>query len=355
MKLVYIASRITASGGVSRVLSQKLSALVAENGYEIIVVSTNDETNIPFYEFHPLIRFHFIDGSFKRGNNVLRLYSRLKKLVDIERPDWVVVTDNGFKAYFAPWFLKKHKVVLEVHGSKRHLFSQDLNNLKNSSRLAIVNFLAKRFHTVVLLNEAMRVEWKHKNIMVIPNFVERVIDATPVPHSKKIVAVGRVVFEKGYGRMMDIFKRINTKHPDWSLHVYGDLKDTVFCNSLLAKGGEGVFFHGETTSVLHEIERADFLIHTSFHEGFSLVIAEALSLGRPVVAFDVPFVVNSLIRNQETGFLIEDGDLKEFEKRMLELIEQPELLVEMGAKASNSLKTFEKTEVLKKWKSFFES
>lgn len=355
MKLVYIASRITASGGVSRILSQKLSALVAENGYEVIVVSTNDETHNPFYEFHPKIRFHFIEGSFKSVTDVLRLYSILRGIVDHESPNWVVVTDNGFKAYFTPWFLKKHKVVFEIHGSKRFLFSANYKSLKNITRLAIVDFMAKRFHSIVLLNEAMCVEWKHKNIKVIPNYVERSRDITPIPHSKRIIAVGRVVAEKGYVRMMDVFKKVHEKHPEWSLHVFGTLKDEAFYNSLLSRENDGVFFYGESRSVFSEIERADFLIHTSFHEGFSLVIAEALSLGRPVVAFDVPFVINSLVKNQETGFLIEDGDLNEFEKRMLDLIEQPELLVEMGAKASSSLKALEKTEVLKKWKSFFES
>lgn len=355
MKLVYIASRITASGGVSRILSQKLSALVAENGYEVIVVSTNDETEIPFYEFHPQIRFHYIGGSFKSVTDVLRLYSILRGIVDHERPNWVMVTDNGFKAYFTPWFLKKHKVVFEIHGSKRFLFSSDYKKLKNRTRLAIVDFLAKRFYSIVLLNEAMCVEWKHKNIKVIPNYVERSKDVTSIPNSKRIIAVGRVVAEKGYVRMMDIFRKIHEKHPEWSLHVFGTLKDEVFYNSLLSRENEGVFFHGESRSVFSEIEKADFLIHTSFHEGFSLVIAEALSLGRPVVAFDVPFVINSLVKDQETGFLIEDGDLYEFEKRMLDLIEQPELLVEMGAKSSNSLKVLEKTVVLKQWKSFFES
>lgn len=355
MKLVYIASRITASGGVSRILSQKLSAFVAENGYEVIIVSTNDETDIPFYEFHPQIRFHFIEGSFKRGNNILSLYSSLKKLVDQEKPNWVMVTDNGFKAYLVPWFLKKHKVVFEIHGSKRFLFSSNYESLKSRAGLAIVDFLAKRFHSIVLLNEAMRIEWKHKSIKVIPNYVEHVADATPIPHSKKIIAIGRVVAEKGYLRMLEIFERIHTKYPEWSLHVFGDLKDDAFYNLLLAKGNEGVFFHGESGSVFSEIERVDFLIHTSFHEGFSLVIAEALSLGRPVVAFDVPFVINSLIKNQDNGFLIDNGDLNEFEQRMLDLIEQPELLIQMGTKASNSLKALEKTEVLKKWKSFFES
>ena len=355
MKLVYITSLVTGSGGVARVLAQKLTALVAEKGYDIVVVSTNDVTDIPFYEFHPKIRFYFIRGSFKTIAAVVGFYAELKPFVNREKPNWVVVADNGFKAYAAPWFLSKHKVVLEVHGSKHFLFSSQQRSLKKKIGWRLVDFLAKRFHSIVLLNEATGVEWKHKNITVIPNFIGSDLVATPIPHSKSIIAIGRVVAEKGYVRMLQIFESIHAKHPDWSLHIFGDLKDVAFYNSLRAQPHESVYFYGESKAVFAEIEKADFLIHTSFHEGFSLVVAEALALGRPVVAFDVPFILNRLIQDESTGFLVKDGDVKQFEYRMLSLIEQPELLVEMGEKASVSLQAFDIKEVLKKWVCFFES
>lgn len=355
MKIVYLASRVTASGGVAKVLSEKLSALVDLYGYEIVVISTNDETTIPFYDFHPAIRFHFIDGTFKKGSDVWRFYGKVRERLALEQPDWVMVSDNGYKAYLAPWLLPKYKVVLEVHGTKQFLLEPWRTGLSEKIKLGLVHLLAQRFSSIVLLNEATKVEWKHRKLVVIPNFIEKTATAKPILHTKKIIAVGRVVPEKGYWRMLTIFERFSEKHPGWSLDIYGEIADDEYYLCMIDRGVRGVSFHGEQKPLHLELEQADFLIHTSHHEGFSMAIAEALILGRTVVAFDVPFDVAGLIEDGVTGFLVSDGDLDAFQQRMETLVENPDMIVSMGAHAANSLGAFEKAEVLKSWKRFFES
>jgi hypothetical protein len=72
---------------------------------------------------------------------------------------------------------------------------------------------------------------------------------------------------------------------------------------------EKVRFHGWIAH--QDINRfylqADFLVHTSLHEGECCVIEEALALGLPVIASRVG-IANDVIIHGENGFLFSPGD-----------------------------------------------
>jgi glycosyltransferase involved in cell wall biosynthesis len=74
---------------------------------------------------------------------------------------------------------------------------------------------------------------------------------------------------------------------------------------------------------------ADLLLVTSFREGHSLAVLEAMACGLPVVAFDIPSI-REQITHAEGGLLVPYGDLAALSRAVVELSEDAAMCVEMG-------------------------
>ena len=87
----------------------------------------------------------------------------------------------------------------------------------------------------------------------------------------------------------------------------------------------------DAREVAQELSMSAMLILPSFHEPFGCVLAEAMAVGIPVVGTKVggiPYI----IRDNETGFLVEPGDAGALVEKMLILLEDKKLRREMGQK-----------------------
>jgi glycosyltransferase involved in cell wall biosynthesis len=79
---------------------------------------------------------------------------------------------------------------------------------------------------------------------------------------------------------------------------------------------------------------ADVFVFPSEMEGFGLVLAEAMSCGKPVVAFDNSSI-SEVVEDGETGFLIEPGNRTEFLAKTMLLLDNENLRAQMGSQACN--------------------
>ncbi len=77
---------------------------------------------------------------------------------------------------------------------------------------------------------------------------------------------------------------------------------------------------------------ADVFLFPSALEGFGLSLAEAMSCGKPVVAFDNSSI-SEVVERGRTGFLVESGDRSEFVRKTALLLENDSLRAEMGCRA----------------------
>ena len=99
---------------------------------------------------------------------------------------------------------------------------------------------------------------------------------------------------------MKAFAKFHTIHPDSELHLYGqDFGAGQTAESWANKKSctEGMVFHGAIPhrKLMDAISNSDLLLHPALEESFGLSIAEAMSMGLPVVAGEasgaVPWVV----------------------------------------------------------------
>jgi glycosyltransferase involved in cell wall biosynthesis len=81
------------------------------------------------------------------------------------------------------------------------------------------------------------------------------------------------------------------------------------------------------------MENADVLLMTSLTEAAPLVILEAFSFSKPVIAYDCPVGPREIITDNVNGFLVHDGDKLQFVNKLKELLRSHILYNDLAEKA----------------------
>jgi glycosyltransferase involved in cell wall biosynthesis len=108
------------------------------------------------------------------------------------------------------------------------------------------------------------------------------------PRTKEILLVGRIVAWKGGRLALQALRHVT--HPKAVLRVYGEGPDRHRLERTARRWGLSDRVRFETwirrNSLLPKVASAGVLLHPSFHDDAPLSVAEALSLGTPVVCLD---------------------------------------------------------------------
>ncbi|NLE62877.1 MAG: glycosyltransferase family 4 protein [Bacteroidales bacterium] len=157
---------------------------------------------------------------------------------------------------------------------------------------------------IIFVSECTRQHYTSKNVypfkksIVIYNAPGFTIDSVisprkPVNISKtiNIVNVGRLNIQKGQLYLIRALTKMQQSAYKFQLNIYGGdylsygsiLKDEVANLHL-----DNVTFHGVSRNIKETLESADILVASSLFEGFHMVIVEAMSMGVPVIATDIP-------------------------------------------------------------------
>lgn len=360
MKLLYIVPSINDEGGVARVLSVKTNYLIEKWGYEIHILTQNKGNSSLFYFFNPKIVLHNMILEGNKMNYLLNYKNELQKHCKQINPDVIIVADNGLKAYLVSFFLdKKIPLVFESHGSKFIVEQKQseniLSKLKMQFKLFIKEFGAKKYtHFVALSDESLK-EWSMPNGVVITNPLCESPQKLSDQSSKKVIAVGRHAYEKGFDNLLKIWKKVVEIYPDWILEIYGK-SDEKFELQELAENlnlTENIVFYEPVQNINEKYSEASFYLMTSRFEGFGLVLIEAMAAGLPCVAYDCPSGPRNIIDNGKNGFLIQNNNEKDYINAVKILIEDKELRIRLGETAKSVVKKYDIDKIMQRWNQFF--
>ena len=201
--------------------------------------------------------------------------------------------------------------------------------------------------------------WAKTRVVSVPNFLEHFPEPFPLEKKeKRIVAVGRLSWEKGFDRLLDCFALTREKHPDWSLRIVGDGPEQEKLEQKIAELGLGdaVVLTGRLSpaGVEEEMKRASLYAMTSLSEGFPFVLLEALSCGLPCVAYDVRVGPAAVIRPGLDGVLVPDGDREAYAARLMELMENDARRLEMAREAQLHARDYSREKVAGIWETVLE-
>lgn len=154
--------------------------------------------------------------------------------------------------------------------------------------------------------------------------------------------------------LIEAFAKIADRFPKWTLEFWGEEQSktryTKHLKSMIQDYHlEGrIFLKRNTSDVEAVYRRGSIFGFPSAYEGFSLAMTEAMSAGLPAVGYKSCPAVNEIIRDGETGFLVDDGT-EPLADALARLMEDENLRRRLGAAAKEDMKQYAAENIWNQW------
>jgi len=160
-----------------------------------------------------------------------------------------------------------------------------------------------------------------ENLFVKPNFVGRA-QAPGGEIRKKFVFAGRLDGYKGIGFLVEAWKSLPR---EYELHIYGDGEHRALVEAAAAECPNIRWFgFRPQTEVFTDLSTSAALVFPSTcYETYPMILAEAFSMGRPVVAADLGNH-GDIVRTSGGGTLFSYGDAVSFRKAVETVVQDNE-------------------------------
>ena len=376
MKIVYVVGGLLTPNGMSQVLSQKINWLAENTDYELYMILTEKAREPLFYKISPKVKCINFNINFdeldtmpihqkiihyirKQRKYKKKFHNYLMKL----KPDITISTirrEINFINSIPDGSLK----IGEIHFNRSNYREFNKSFLPKWVNRLITQYwrrqLLKELNKLavfITLSQEDAIDWKADldNLMVIPNPLAYYPEKSSTCENKKVIAVGRYTYQKGFDILIEIWERISVKYPDWELNIYGSGDSTPYQQLIKEKKlHKHIRCHPATNDIYNKYTESSIFAFTSRYEGFGLVLAEAMSCGLPCVAFACPCGPKDIINEGEDGFLSSPGNTLDFTTKLGVLIRNEEMRKTMGQKAKENISRFKEENIMKQWVELFE-
>jgi glycosyltransferase involved in cell wall biosynthesis len=359
---------------MERVLLNKVHYLVERHGYDITIVTTDQNGRAPFYPFPEKVKMVDLGINYSEDNakgvftkilNYLRKRrvhrQRLTELLMRERAD-IVVSLYPSESSFIPYIKDGSKKVLELHFNKFFRLQYNrtgLLGLIDRWRTRQDERIVRRFDRFVVLTEEDKGYWGDMpNIQVIPNAALFMADRYADMSRKRVIAVGRLDYQKGFDRLIDAWQIVCSTglFQEWRLDIFGQGEWKDMLKARIKEYGlqNSLHLNEPTKEIAKEYADSSMLVMSSNYEGFPMVMIEAMACGLPVVTFDFKCGPRDIIKDEENGLIVPDGDIQALADAMMRLMANESLRQTMSVEARKVTETYSEEVVMGKWVSLFE-
>lgn len=375
MKILYCTHSTYNPGGMERVLLNKVTYLSQLPGWEVSIVTTDQHHRPPFYPFPEKVRMTDLDinysddndkGAWKKIFGYLRKRKEHKRkltaLLEKERPD-IVVSLYPSESSFIPDIKDGSKKVLELHFCKFFRLQYGRKGLLgwiDKLRTRQDERIVRRFDKFVVLTHEDKGYWGNlPNIEVIPNAAMQVSESCSDVTDKRVIAVGRLDYQKGFDRLIEAWEWIQGtgKLTDWRLDIFGQGEWKEMLQRMIEEKGlqHSVQIHRPTKQIGEEYVKSSLLVMSSHYEGFPMVMIESMACGLPVVSFDYKCGPKDIIQHGINGLLVPEGDIKALANAMMEVMTDETYRRMLSRNARKVVDTYSEEAVMARWIRLFTS
>lgn len=375
MKIIYCTHSTCNPGGMERVLLNKVTYLSQLPGWEVAVVTTDQNQRPPFYPFPEKVRMTDLGinysednekGAWKKITGYLRKRKEHKRkltaLLLKEKPD-IVVSLYPSESSFIPDIKDGSRKVLELHYCKFFRLQYGRKGLLgwiDKLRTRQDEQIVRRFDKFVVLTNEDKGYWGDlPNIEVIPNAAMHVSDAYSDVMNKRVIAVGRLDYQKGFDRLIQAWQLVQHtgKFTDWKLDIFGQGEWREMLQQMIDKAGlqDSLQIHQPTKQIGEEYVKSDMLVMSSNYEGFPMVMIEAMACGLPVVSFDYKCGPKDIIQTGINGLLVPNGDIQALADAMMKVMEDEAYRKMLSLNARKVVDTYSEQAVMSQWIRLFTS
>lgn len=375
MKILYCTHSTYNPGGMERVLLNKVMYLSQLPGWEVSIVTTDQHHRPPFYPFPEKVRMTDLDINYSDDNDKgvwKKIFGYLRKrkehkrkltaLLEKERPD-IVVSLYPSESSFIPDIKDGSKKVLELHFCKFFRLQYGRKGLLgwiDKLRTRQDERIVRRFDKFVVLTNEDKGYWGNlPNIEVIPNAAMQVSESYSDVTNKRVIAVGRLDYQKGFDRLIEAWEWIQRtgEWADWRLDIFGQGEWQEMLQQMIDEKGlqDTVRINKPTKQIGEEYVKSSLLVMSSHYEGFPMVMIESMACGLPVVSFDYKCGPKDIIQHGINGLLVPEGDIKALANAMMEVMTDETYRRMLSRNARKVVDTYSEEAVMARWIRLFTS
>lgn len=216
------------------------------------------------------------------------------------------------------WVRQRPRLVVSEHLSSVELGHPSLNE---RIKFALLTLLYKRSDCIVAVSEGIAADLRmrlgkaisHKIVVIYnPCHITEIYDSRPSgdAQNQTILAVGRLVPQKGFDTLISAFRDVRQEVADARLTILGEGPERLKLEALVAQYGlqESITLPGFSRDIAGAYQCADLFVCSSRAEGFGNVIVEALSFGLPVVSTACRHGPEEILEGGRYGTLVPVGD-----------------------------------------------
>ena len=365
-------------GIVTKIKVAHLIGALNRGGAQRIVLDTL--SNIDKSKFEPYLIFWrktengFYDEFAEiEGLNIIQLKNRFEAntiinkinlFIKQKREIYDICKDNEIDILHSHLFFNDIYAILTKRKIKNlKIISSRHNSRRNIKKYKIINsYIDKKFNKIIAVSNSVKKDIMKfeslKNIMVIYNAVD--LDLINNIQPKKydflreinIISVGRLVKQKGFERLIEVFKIFNKAFPNSRLLICGEgkdgkkLEDYVHTNKM----DNNILLLGNRKDVYSLMKSSDLFVLLSRSEAFGIVFIEAMACGLPVMGGNVDGIKEII---KDNGYLVDVDETPESYMKtaeiMINLIKNKELMERMKNRSLKLVKEFDIKNTIKKY------
>ena len=375
-KIVYCTPALYMAGGVERVLTLKANYFAEHFGYDITIILTEGKDKPLFYPLSEKVKVVNLNIGFEElwsCSFIKKVYVYIKKQYLFKRqlrlelmrirPD-ITISLLRREINFLSTINDGSKKIGELHVNRANYrnFEQGEANLFMNlfAKFWMLNLVTnlKQLDKFVVLTEEDCKNWVElNNIDVIPDPLTFSSSSCSPLTEKRVIAVGRYVYQKGFDLLLRSWSIVEKDCPDWMLTIIGQgdrLPYETLIDELRIDRARCKLL-GPKDRIQNEYMTSSLLVMSSRFEGFGMVLIEAMACGLPVISFDCPCGPKDIVQDKVDGILVESGNVEKLAEAIIMLIQHPEKRKEMANKAIKNVQRFKIDQIAGKWKSLFDS
>ena len=368
---------MTNLAGIERILTCKMNYLSEKSGHEVYLLTYEQPNQTLSFQINEKVNYCPINAPIPQREGLtlwrwIKAYFSARRtfkyqflnLIRIIRPDIVISTGYAFPfldIIIEVSRLMHAKTIVESHvksdtiSMKYYVYNHTIALLFSLWDYYIMKSL-KNVNCIVTLTHEDKKFWIRyaKRIEVIPNMLtiipQKVIDY----QSKRVIAAGRYVYQKGFDLLLEAWHLIDKSHNDWHLYIYGNGERNPY-QQIVDKFdmNHNVHLMPATNDIAEEFSKSSIFVMSSRFEGFGLVLAEAMSCGLPCISFDCPHGPRDIITNEYDGILVEKENIEAFAKSIERLMGNITLRQTMGEKSAKSITRYSPDIIMDQWEILF--
>ncbi|MGV3706954.1 MAG: glycosyltransferase family 4 protein [Arcticibacter sp.] len=323
-KYVFLIYSLEKAGGSERVLSVLINQFSKTDTMDITVITLFGRKT--FFAFPSGIQVIDIESTTSSRLIAVRLFHTIK-IINNLRPDIITGISinrlNIFLALGSFFFQGSPKLVASEHIA----FENSTVFIK-----CLKKVLYSKFSRIVVLTDEDRrllIKKGFRNVVTVVNPCSfDIVSTKPVlGRNKKVIALGRLSYQKGFDILLKIWSKVHAKYPDWKMEIYGEggeYQNLMFLISELGISSESLRIQPFSPNVKQLLEESQIYAMTSRFEGLPMVLIEALTAGCCIVSFDCKTGPREILDEKSTGVLVEDGNVEEFIRALEGLMSDPD-------------------------------